>query len=557
MQEGQGITLDRYVSERGPLDPARALRVAFQITQELAQAGPSAASHAIYPGRILLERSGTIRLLPPPAEELALPSMLEYPAYASPEEIRGSPADVRSSLYSLGCTIFELLTGRPPYGGDDARAILRAHLDAPIPDLRAEAPAVPEGLAATVRDLLEKDPELRIQSAEELLRRLRQAAGGAPRRAGQAPAAPAPRRGPPPRPAPAPRRVPSPRPGPGARGAARPSLGSRRHASALRTGTSPGAPRVPRAAGRGRLDPLEDDFESEEDVRRAIPQRKGYPFTIGGAALGLVVGLAIVLVRMREASKIPEEEAAVVAARAAELQKNRKQAFLDELSKKGAAVEAHLKAVRALPDEKKRDRLIEALRQEATSPRAYLLGATLAELGPAPGTPGASTSGAEDPEVTKEFQAILAEAERLYAAGKIGEAAKAIYEDNRLYPRLTRAQKQAVDEKKAKWEEEIAARWERDKAEIQRLSGEGEGEKAIEVARAALVYGDSMLRREAERLISSLQDQLDLQRSTSLKEEPEEGTDLDDLEREAEEFQKKASKDGSEGGSAEGAQGEL
>lgn len=292
-------------------------------------------------------------------------------------------------------------------------------------------------------------------------------------------------------------------------------------------------------------------------MRRTIRAKRGYPFTIGGAALGLAVGLAIVLVRMREASKVPEEEAAAVAARAAELQRNRKQAFLDELSKKGAAVEGHLKAVRALPDERKRDRLLEALRQEATSPRAYLLGAALAELGPAPGTPGASTSGSGDPEVTKELEAVLAEAERLYAAGKIGDAAKAIYEDNRLYPRLTQAQKQAVDEKKAKWEEEIAARWERDKAEIQRLGGEGEGEKAIEIARAALVYGDSMLRREAERLIASLQDQLDLQRSTSLEEEPDTGTDLDDLEREAEEFEKKSSKEGAGTKKTEGSEEDL
>ena len=65
--------------------------------------------------------------------------MVEYPAYASPEEIRGVQPDVRSGLYSLGCTLYQLLAGEPPYSHPDPKHILHAHLNAPIPDVRTKA----------------------------------------------------------------------------------------------------------------------------------------------------------------------------------------------------------------------------------------------------------------------------------------------------------------------------------------------------------------------------------------------------------------------------------
>ena len=174
MQPNEGLTLDRYLSEKGPLDPARVIRIALQVAQQL---GSGASPFPVHPGRILATKEGVVRLLPPHAEDLALPAIVEFPAYASPEEIRGSQPDIRSTLYSLGCTTFELLTGAPPYGGKDPKDVLRAHVEDPVPDVRDSALAdVSEGLAETLRELLEKDPELRIQSPEELVRRLRQSA---------------------------------------------------------------------------------------------------------------------------------------------------------------------------------------------------------------------------------------------------------------------------------------------------------------------------------------------------------------------------------------------
>lgn len=522
MEEGRGVRLDRYLSERGPLEPAKALRIAFQVAQQLAQMGSGGGSHIVHPGRILIERGGAVRLLPPPAEDLALPPMLEFPHYASPEEIRGAQPDLRSSLYSLGCTLFELLAGHPPYTGNDPRAILRAHAEAPIPDLRKEAPAVSQALAETVRELMEKDPDLRIQSVDELLRRLRHAAaGGAPPPAARSAPAPAPR---------AKAAFSSAR----RTGKPAPPLGPASRKKALRAS--------PSRARRG-LNALDEELESEDRARAVIPSRRGYPFTIGGATLGLCIGLVLALGYVRRAQKVPEIEAAAIAEYVEETRRNRKQGFQAELEKKRAVVDSYLKALQAQPEAKKRDFLLEALRKDATNPRAYLLGQALAALGPPPGAPGAPA--AEDPEVTKEFQKILQEAERLYAEGKIGEAAKRIYEENTVYNLLTQDQKRIIDEKKDRWEKEIEDRWNRDKAEIENLSQQGEGEKAIEIARAAMAYGDSMLRREAEALIKSLQDQLDIQRSSvQREEEPDTGVDVEDLEKELEEHEGKDSQSG-------------
>ena len=64
MQTHQGLTLDRYLKEKGPLGPDQAARIAIQVAQQM---GPAAGSLLIHPGRILVTREGTVRLLPPPA----------------------------------------------------------------------------------------------------------------------------------------------------------------------------------------------------------------------------------------------------------------------------------------------------------------------------------------------------------------------------------------------------------------------------------------------------------------------------------------------------------
>jgi hypothetical protein len=91
------------------------------------------------------------------------------PHYMSPEQCRGEPADERSDLYALGATYFALLTGRPPYLGDEPMAVMFAHCTAPVPDPRRQNPDVPEACAVVVRKAMAKEPADRYQSVAELL----------------------------------------------------------------------------------------------------------------------------------------------------------------------------------------------------------------------------------------------------------------------------------------------------------------------------------------------------------------------------------------------------
>jgi len=98
------------------------------------------------------------------------------PAYMSPEQCRGAASlDRRADIYSLGCIIFEMLTGRPPFDHDSMGEIIAAHLYAQPPLLRDLDPSVPMWLEAVVARTLAKKPEDRQQTMEQLAGQLAEA----------------------------------------------------------------------------------------------------------------------------------------------------------------------------------------------------------------------------------------------------------------------------------------------------------------------------------------------------------------------------------------------
>lgn len=104
------------------------------------------------------------------------------PLYMSPEQAQGQEADERSDIYSVGCIIFEMLTGRPPFQSDDLLSLLRMHVESNPPRLAdiSKEESFPQKLEALVARMLEKDKKKRFQTMSQLVNALRQIEDEAP-----------------------------------------------------------------------------------------------------------------------------------------------------------------------------------------------------------------------------------------------------------------------------------------------------------------------------------------------------------------------------------------
>ncbi|MEU1891454.1 serine/threonine-protein kinase [Streptomyces pristinaespiralis] len=105
--------------------------------------------------------------------------------YVAPEQISGRPVDGRCDVYSLGCVVFETLTGGPPFRRDDDMALLWAHQYDPAPPLTAERPDLPEAVDTVMARALAKSPDDRYDSCGEFVAALRAAASAVSRGPGE------------------------------------------------------------------------------------------------------------------------------------------------------------------------------------------------------------------------------------------------------------------------------------------------------------------------------------------------------------------------------------
>jgi tetratricopeptide (TPR) repeat protein len=165
-------------------DGAQPLGDALRWTAELADAlGHAHAQGIIHrdikPENVLLSGTPTHALLADFGVARALETgggdrltetglALGTPAYMSPEQSFGGPVDARSDLYGLGCVLYELLTGEPPYSGPTAQAVATRRLADPVPSARRLRETVPPPLDELVQRLLAKSPADRVASAAEL-----------------------------------------------------------------------------------------------------------------------------------------------------------------------------------------------------------------------------------------------------------------------------------------------------------------------------------------------------------------------------------------------------
>jgi serine/threonine-protein kinase len=182
-----GPSLAELVSARGPLPVDEALDYAAQVCAGLAAAHDASVVHRdLKPSNLVLNEGGIVKLVDLGiARLLAAPdsatltdltstgTVLGTAAYIAPEQASGGWVDGRTDLYALGCVLFFLLSGAPPYEADSPVAVAAQHLHAPVPSLRDRRPDLPIALDGLVRDLLAKDPDRRPQRAQDALARIR------------------------------------------------------------------------------------------------------------------------------------------------------------------------------------------------------------------------------------------------------------------------------------------------------------------------------------------------------------------------------------------------
>ncbi|MCC7369527.1 MAG: serine/threonine protein kinase [Chloroflexi bacterium] len=127
-------------------------------------------------GRVVLSDFGIARIVEGSTMLSQAGLIVGTPMYMSPEQADGQPAGPPSDLYSLGVVAYEMLTGRPPFLGETPLALLRAHLDKPLPPARSLNPALPEAIEAALFKVMAKDPADRYASGAHFITALRAAA---------------------------------------------------------------------------------------------------------------------------------------------------------------------------------------------------------------------------------------------------------------------------------------------------------------------------------------------------------------------------------------------
>lgn len=179
----EGCNLYELVDSAGKLDAIRACQLAADAADALAYAHDHNVIHRdVKPGNLMFTRTGRCRVtdfglarIIDTEDGYVLPTeTVGTPYYIAPEVVRGSTADARSDIYSLGATVWHLITGVPPFLADHPRALMMKHVTAPLPDLHETVPDAPNDLKRALEKALAKNPDDRFAHVRQFAQVLRQ-----------------------------------------------------------------------------------------------------------------------------------------------------------------------------------------------------------------------------------------------------------------------------------------------------------------------------------------------------------------------------------------------
>lgn len=176
MEYLEGESLSELLAREGRLPADTAVALTAQVCDALEAVHRHGVVHRdVTPGNIMICPDGVAKVMDFGIARLggdpavtATGLVIGTPAYMSPEQVRSATVDARSDVYSLGCCLFHLLTGRPPFVGSDPVALAYQHVKEPPPSPVDVQPDVSPELATVVLRALAKQPDERYQSAAEL-----------------------------------------------------------------------------------------------------------------------------------------------------------------------------------------------------------------------------------------------------------------------------------------------------------------------------------------------------------------------------------------------------
>lgn len=179
MELVQGITLKNYIDMKGKLDIREALNISVQIASGLSAAHENRIIHRdIKPQNIIMSRDGKVKVTDFGIAKVADSTTVTTTAagtvhYISPEQARGGYSDERSDIYSLGITMYEMVTGRVPFEGETNVAVALMHIQSEITPPRQLEPSIPVSFEKIILKCTQKKPERRYASGRELIADLR------------------------------------------------------------------------------------------------------------------------------------------------------------------------------------------------------------------------------------------------------------------------------------------------------------------------------------------------------------------------------------------------
>ncbi len=176
-QYSRGMTLQKRIQDQGSLELKEILRIGMQTARGLAAAHAQGLVHRdVKPSNILLDGTVERALLTDFGLARAVDDasitrtgvIAGTPQYMSPEQARGGSVDARSDLFGLGCVLYAMCTGRPPFRADNSYAVLRMITDTQPRSIREVNPEIPDWLCGLINRLMAKSPNDRFASATEV-----------------------------------------------------------------------------------------------------------------------------------------------------------------------------------------------------------------------------------------------------------------------------------------------------------------------------------------------------------------------------------------------------